>query len=168
MYNYLVLVLLNLFNKNVVSEHKIIDYPNIHLQNLKDELSILKNGYWVKIADNTNIINNKDICNIKSKYPEIIVQEKNIPPKFNYENIKIEKINSPNNEINAYSIIDYEYRITYLHTDYIVDTNIVTRFDIIKYNNNKNKLKYKLIKTQLESKIRSLEAMIYLFEKTMK
>ena len=146
MYNYLVLVLLNLFNKNVVSEHKIIDYPNIHLQNLKDELSILKNGYWVKIADNTNIINNKDICNIKSKYPEIIVQEKNIPPKFNYENIKIEKINSPNNEINAYSIIDY----------------------IIKYNNNKNKLKYKLIKTQLESKIRSLEAMIYLFEKTMK
>ena len=167
--NYIIKIkenkILDTMMKNGTWNKPKVENKNEHIQNMKDELFMMKYGYWVKIKDDFDDLNKQfaykewELSNpfnnvpfeykSKSKYPDIILQKKDNPP-----------------------VVDNVLYIGYVHIDYILDTNIdpsygdYSNIDNIlneakEYNNNK---KYNLIKKQFDMKIKSFESMIYLFE----
>ena len=170
MYNYLILILLNSMNKTFTSASKVDDSPHIHLQNMKDELFMMKYGYWVKTSDTLEELDKKFELKkwrqfqnhiefkyeSKSKYPDIVLQKKDNPPHFNFDNIE------HSHNVHRSSIFDKNDNncITYAHISYVIDS----RPYVGSSNLNKIIIDNKLIDKQLESRIRTLESMIYLFE----
>lgn len=174
-------------NKTLISANNLDDYPNIHLQNMKDELFMMKYGYWVKIKDQLEELD-KDYefkkwkqfqqnprnqqnnyiefkYESKSKYPDIVLQKNDDPPHFNFDNIEY-----LDNQYGSCSIFDKNdnNRINYAHISYIIDYQPNSKHNHMDYLNigysKIEPLTYDLLDKQLENRIRSLEAMIYLFE----
>ena len=156
-------------NKKIISKdssNKKVSNKEQHIQNMKDKLFMMKNGYWLKIQDKIEDLDKeyefKKFEQLqrghpfefkyvsKSKYPKIIMKALNDPPKFkddlNNNNLQpghthfsiIDKID--NNHI-EYRYINYEETV-YKHNSQMIDA----------YNE------------QLKIEIKSLESMIYLFE----
>jgi len=147
-----------------------------HIQNMKDELFMMKYGYWVKTKDTLEDLDKEYQLKkyklqlrepqfefkyiSKSKYPDMILQKIDEPLHFNNDNIIIDKLvgNQNQNIITIYDKLDGNY-ILYTYTKYIIDYNpeIQVPMEI------EGLYKY-LIDKQLEIKIKSLESMIFLFE----
>ena len=170
MYKYFILVFLNTFNMSLGIDCNP-NTPYIHLQNMKDELFMMKYGYWVKASDKLETVGkkfqylqNKHEVQVdfkyQSKYPDIILQKKDDPPHFNFDNIEYHT-NPPDllhiQDKNDNNTVRYKY-IKYI-TDYRPNIGEGTLNQIIVNND--------LVHKQLESRIRSLEAMIYLFENSL-
>ena len=158
-----------------------IEEKGKHIQNMKNDLFMMKYGYWVKTCDSLDDLNKEyaikqwklSIIGLseknypsfeyksKSKYPDIILQKKEDLPHFDYDNIEYDNnTNNGNNNGNYEFIIadmNDNNRICYKHIDYILD-------DYILDNHVNDDYKYNLIKKQFDMKIKSLESMIYLFE----
>jgi len=141
-----------------------IENKNEHIQNMKDELFMLKYGYWLKIKDeleeldyNYEYKNFQKLNNYigefnyisKSKYPKIIIKKLDDPPKF------------PDNLINDHQtghcnlmIIDKidNNSVQYKHMNYQIPNQGKDLHTQQGYNE------------QVNIKIKSLESMIYLFE----
>ena len=144
---------------------KKISNKEQHIQNMKDELFMMKNGYWLKIKDKIEDLDREHPSQFKyiskSKYPNMILQNIDEPPHFDYDDIII------NNQEGQSYISIYEKNnknlITYQHTKYIIDYHPNS-----KHNggpiSTEQLYKYDLIDKQQELKIKSLESMIYLFE----
>ena len=148
-----------------------IENKNKHIQNMKNELFMMKYGYWVKTCDSLDDLNKeyaikqwelsirlsrKNYASFeyksKSKYPDIILQKKEDPPHFDYDNIEYDN-NTNYNDVFIIADMNDNNRICYKHIDYILDNHL-----------NDPNYKYNLIKKQFDMKIKSLESMIYLFE----
>lgn len=176
-----------------------IEEKGKHIQNMKNELFMMKYGYWVKTCDSLDDLNKEYAIKqwklsigfseknyapfeykSKSKYPDIILQKKEDPPHFDYDNIEYyNNTNNGNNNGNYEFIIadmNDNNRICYKHIDYILDNHLNDHYfdlntpngpyssiEIVINSDNKN-YKYNLIKKQFDMKIKSLESMIYLFE----
>ena len=178
MYKYFILVFLNTFNMSLGIDCNP-NTPYIHLQNMKDELFMMKYGYWVKASDKLENID-RDLefkrfrkekrqhpsqfkYQSKSKYPDIVLQKKDDPPHFNFDNIQYTLRNDKfpfiidNNDNNI---------ITYAHMPYIIDYKPNSKHNYFDTHKG-GQFMYDLLDKQLESRIRSLEAMIYLFENSL-
>ena len=147
-----------------------------HIQNMKDELFMMKYGYWVKTKDTLEDLDREYELKkyklqlrepqfefkyiSKSKYPDMILQKIDEPLQFDYENIDINKLGG--NQISIHDTLDGNY-ILYTYTKYIIDYQPNS-----KHNggpiSREQLYKYDLIDKQLEIKIKSLESMIFLFE----
>ena len=141
-----------------------LENKNEHIQNMKDELFMMKYGYWLKIKDEleeldynyeyekfqklNNYIGEFNYIS-KSKYPKIIIKKLDDPPKF------------PDNLINDHQtgycnlmIIDKidNNSVQYKHMNYQIPNRGTDSHTQQAYNE------------QVNIKIKSLESMIYLFE----
>ena len=175
---YMILVLLTIMNNIPFAICEPISNPindkEVHIQNMKDELFMMKYGYWIKTKDKLDEIYRE--CELKkfkqlqrghpsqfkyeskSNYPEIILQKIDEPPKF--ENADI---NLSYNSLTINDNLDGNI-IIYTHTKYLIDYNPSFKHNSGPISNDNIQLKYNLIDKQLEIKIKSLESMIYLFE----
>lgn len=153
-----------------------------HIQNMKDELFMMKYGYWVKTQDMKEDLDREYELKkyklqlrepqfefkyiSKSKYPDMILQKIDEPLHFNNDNIIIDKLvgNQNQNIITIYDKLDGN-GIVYTHTKYIIDyqpdSNPNSEIQVPKEIEG---LYTYLIDKQLETKIKSLESMIFLFE----
>ena len=141
-----------------------IENKNKHIQNMKDELFMLKYGYWLKIKDEleeldynyeykkfqklNNYIGEFNYIS-KSKYPKIIIKKLDDPPKF------------PDNLIN-----DHQTGHCNLMIIDKIDNNSVQykHRNLIIPNQGKDLHTQQGYNEQVNIKIKSLESMIYLFE----
>tara|TARA_Y100000389_G_C17236110_1_gene400651 strand:+ start:51 stop:641 length:591 start_codon:yes stop_codon:yes gene_type:complete len=141
-----------------------IENKNEHIQNMKDELFMLKYGYWLKIKDEleeldynyeykkfqklNNYIGEFNYIS-KSKYPKIIIKKLDDPPKF------------PDNLIN-----DHQTGHCNLMIIDKIDNNSVQykHRNLIIPNQGKDLHTQQGYNEQVNIKIKSLESMIYLFE----
>ena len=155
---------------------KNYDLNKEHIQNMKDELYMMKYGYWIKTKDRLEDLDReyefqkfkliqrdqqfKFKYISKSKYPEIILQKIDGPINFNNDNIKMNALGG-----NQISIRDKNNYILYTYTKYIIDYSPISNHNSGLYSISKDKLsRCDLIDKQLEIKIKSLESMIYMFE----
>lgn len=141
-----------------------LENKNEHIQNMKDELFMMKNGYWLKIVDElenldkeyeykkfqklNNYIGEFNYIS-KSKYPKIILKKLDDPPEF------------PDNLINNHRAGDCNLMIIDK-----IDNNSV-QYKHMNYqipNQGKDLHTQQGYNEQVNIKIKSLESMIYLFE----
>ena len=143
-----------------------IENKNEHIQNMKDELYMMKYGYWLKIKDELEEIDKeyelKKFKQIekrhpkhfnyisKSKYPKIILKKLDDPPEFP-DNLN--KNNHRPGDCNLMIIdkINNNF-VQYKHMNYQIPNQGKDLHTQQGYNE------------QVNIKIKSLESMIYLFE----
>ena len=143
-----------------------IENKNEHIQNMKDELFMMKNGYWLKIVDKLENLDKeyelkkfkqiekrhpKEFNYIsKSKYPKIILKKLDDPPEFP-DNLN--KNNHRPGDCNLMIIdkINNNF-VQYKHMNYQIPNQGKDLHTQQGYNE------------QVNIKIKSLESMIYLFE----
>jgi hypothetical protein len=141
-----------------------IENKNKHIQNMKDELFMMKYGYWLKIKDEleeldynyeykkfqklNNYIGEFNYIS-KSKYPKIIIKKLDDPPEFSDNLINDHQIGHCN-----LMIIDKidNNSVQYKHMNYQIPNQGKDLHTQQGYNE------------QVNIKIKSLESMIYLFE----
>ena len=142
-----------------------IENKNEHIQNMKDELFMMKYGYWLKIKDEleeldkeyelkkfqklNNYIGEFNYIS-KSKYPKIILKKLDDPPEFP-DNLN--KNNHQPGDCNLMIIdkINNNF-VQYKHMNYQIPNQGKDLHTQQGYNE------------QVNIKIKSLESMIYLFE----
>jgi hypothetical protein len=141
-----------------------IENKNKHIQNMKDELFMMKYGYWLKIKDEleeldynyeykkfqklNNYIGEFNYIS-KSKYPKIIIKKLDDPPEFSDNLINDHQIGHCN-----LMIIDKidNNSVQYKHMNYQIPNQGKDLHTQQGYNE------------QVNIKIKSLESMIYFFE----
>lgn len=143
-----------------------LENKNEHIQNMKDELFMMKYGYWFKISDKLeeldreyelkkfkqlNKIHPKHFNYIsKSKYPKIIIKKLDDPPKFPDNLIKN---NHRPGDCNLMIIDKIDNNsVQYKHMNYQIPNQGKDLHTQQGYNE------------QVNIKIKSLESMIYFFE----
>lgn len=142
-----------------------IENKNEHIQNMKDELFMMKYGYWLKIKDESeeldynyeyekfqklnNYIGEFNYIS-KSKYPKIIIKKLDDPPEFP-DNLN--KNNHRPGDCNLMIIdkINNNF-VQYKHMNYQIPNRGTDSHTQQAYNE------------QVNIKIKSLESMIYFFE----
>ncbi len=142
-----------------------IENKNEHIQNMKNELFMMKYGYWFKIKDELENLDReyelkkfKQLNNIhpkyfnyesKSKYPKIIIKKLDDPPEFSDNLIN-------NHQIGYCNLMIKDKKdnnsVQYKHMNYQIPDQGKDLHTQQAYNE------------QLNIKIKSLESMIYLFE----
>lgn len=143
-----------------------IENKNQHIQNMKDELFMMKYGYWLKIVDELENLDKeyelKKFKQIekrhpkhfnyesKSKYPKIIIKKLDDPPEFP-DNLN--KNNHRPGDCNLMIIdkINNNF-VQYKHMNYQIP------------NQGKDLHTQQAYNEQLNIKIKSLESIIYFFE----
>jgi hypothetical protein len=143
-----------------------LENKNEHIQNMKDELFMMKYGYWLKIKDELEEIDKeyelkkfqkiekrhpKEFNYIsKSKYPKIIIKKLDDPPEFP-DNLN--KNNHRPGDCNLMIIDEINNNfVQYKHMNYQIPNRGTDSHTQQAYNE------------QVNIKIKSLESMIYLFE----
>ena len=143
-----------------------IENKNEHIQNMKDELFMMKYGYWLKIVDELENLDKeyelKKFKQIekrhpkhfnyisKSKYPKIIIKKLDDPPEFP-DNLNKNNHRPGDCNLAIRDKIDNN-SVQYIHMNYQLP------------NQGKDLHKQQGYNEQLNIKIKSLESMIYLFE----
>ena len=143
-----------------------IENKNEHIQNMKDELFMMKYGYWLKIKDELEELNKeKELKKFKqiekrhpkyfnyeskSKYPKIIIKKLDDPPEFP-DNLNENNHRPGDCNLMIIDKINNNF-VQYKHMNYQIP------------NQGKDLHKQQGYNEQLNIKIKSLESMIYLFE----
>ncbi len=142
-----------------------LENKNEHIQNMKDELFMMKYGYWLKIKDEleeldynyeykkfqklNNYIGDFNYIS-KSKYPKIIIKKLDDPPEFP------DNLNKNNHRPGDCNLVIKDKidnnSVQYKHMNYQIP------------NQGKDSHTQQAYNEQVNIKIKSLESMIYLFE----